>query len=34
MTPLVYLLYSIHTLMIQPVPAGTALQLRMANAVG
>jgi hypothetical protein len=34
MTPLVYLLYSIHTLMIQQAPAGTQLQVRLTSTVG
>ena len=34
MTPLVYLLYSIHTLMMQQAPVGTQLQVRLTSAVG
>jgi hypothetical protein len=34
MTPLVYLLFSVHALMIQQAPAGTQLNVRLTSAVG
>jgi hypothetical protein len=34
MTPLVYLLFSVHTLMVERVPAGTQLQVRLTNSIG
>jgi hypothetical protein len=34
MSPIGYLLFSLHTLMIQPVPAGTQLQVRLTNSIG
>jgi hypothetical protein len=34
MNPLVYLLFSMHTLMLQQIPAGTPIEVRLENSVG